>query len=99
MARKPHEPVMVRIRMPEALRLKLIAEGEANSRSFNAEALFRLTATLTDDWKDFVKRIELKEQAEREMFEEWRKDPKHQAMVKEVLDKVLGPPPPKGKKK
>jgi hypothetical protein len=88
MARKPHETVMVRIRMPEALRLKLVAEGEANNRSFNAEALFRLTATLTDEWKEFVKQVELREQAEQEMLERLRQDPEFQAKTKHIIERL-----------
>lgn len=70
MAKKPapEEPVNLRVRMPEALHAKLVAEAEANERSLNSEIVYRLGQSLGAE--DLVRMHESSEQRIRKMLEE-----------------------------
>jgi hypothetical protein len=85
MSRDPNAIVSVRVRMTQALRAQLTAEGEAAGRSFNAEVLYRLGETLGDRWKEYVAELALRERAEREWMEKARNDPKVQEQLRELI--------------
>ncbi len=71
MAKKPpppDEPINLRLRMPEALHAKLVAEAEANERSLNSEIVYRLGQSLGTE--DLVRMHESNEQRIRKMLEE-----------------------------
>jgi hypothetical protein len=82
MSKNPNAIVSVRVRMTQALREQLTAEGEAAGRSFNAEVLYRLGETLGEQWKEYVAELELRERAEREWMEKQRNDPKVQEWLR-----------------
>jgi Arc-like DNA binding dprotein len=81
--RKLHEAVHLQVRMAEALRRKLANAAEENSRSLNAEILWRLGQTFGEDWQRYMARFEERERAARQLSPELEK------YVAEIVEKYL----------
>jgi hypothetical protein len=61
-AKRPDDPVNLRLRMPEALRKRLAAEAKANERSLNSEIVYRLGQSLGPEGTAMVAMHESSEQ-------------------------------------
>jgi hypothetical protein len=53
--KQPDDPVNLRLRMPEALRLRLTALAKANERSLNSEIVYRLGQSLGPEGQEMVR--------------------------------------------
>lgn len=85
--RKATDTVNLRLRLPEALRIKLVSEAERNKRSINSEILYRLDQTFGDEFLRFIAHQEERERTDQEMLEKFRRDPRAQALMRELLEK------------
>jgi Arc-like DNA binding domain len=85
MARKPSETVNLRVRLPESLRRTLANEAEKANRSLNAEILWRLGQTLSEDWQRFIVGLEVREREEEELRERIMQNPEMQETLKRLI--------------
>jgi hypothetical protein len=83
MVTRPDEVVQFKIRLPEATRLKLVAEAEAADRSLNGEILWRLDLSLTPEWEELVAKVEARKQLEQSFLETLRQNPAAMEMLKQ----------------
>ena len=70
MTKAPDEPVNLRLRMPDALRKRLVAEAKANERSLNSEIVYRLGQSLGPEGEDMVRAHESTEQRQQRTLDE-----------------------------
>jgi hypothetical protein len=83
--RKPTDTVNLRLRLPEALRVKLTSEADHNKRSLNSEILYRLDQTFGEEFLRFVTHQEEQERSEQERFERIRQDPRMQEVIAKII--------------
>ena len=88
MAKSLIDIVNVRLRLPEALRQRLVAAAEEADRSLNSEILWRLGHTFAGEkWDEFVAEAEQEEKRRQEVLEEMRMNPKMQETLTRILAK------------
>jgi hypothetical protein len=86
--RKPADTVNLRLRLPEALRVKLESEADRNKRSLNSEILYRLDQTFGEEFLRFVTHQEERERTEQEMLDRFRQDPRAKALMADIIAKL-----------
>jgi Arc-like DNA binding domain len=83
--RKPSDTVNLRLRLPEALRIKLVSEADRNKRSINSEILYRLGQTFGEEFLRFIAGIEEREEREKRALEQLSQNPEFQKWFAQAM--------------
>lgn len=87
--KKAADTVNLRLRLPEALRLKLVSEADRNKRSINSEILYRLDQTFGEEFLRFITHQEERERSDQELLDKFRQDPRAQATMRDLIEKYF----------
>jgi hypothetical protein len=85
--RKPTDTIALQVRMPEAVRRQLASAAEKNARSLNSEILWRLGQTLSEEWRDFIAKVEEREKKRQNIADRLLQDPEFQKRISELAAK------------
>jgi hypothetical protein len=81
----------LRLRLPAELRKAIAVEAEKANRSLNAEILWRLGQTLSEEWQRFIAGMEKIEKDEQERVDQLLQNPK----LREYVTKLVAGMPKK----
>jgi Arc-like DNA binding domain len=83
--RKIDDIVALQVRLPEALRQRLVNEAEQSKRSLNSEILWRLGQTLEQEFQEFIAGVEKRQRNEQEFMARLRANPE----TRKLLDHLI----------